>query len=267
MTDATAKTIPGDQGDAGEGNCAGESHPVGDTPHAAASAEVNGEPASDRRATDSAVAPGSGDVRRWVLAVLAASVAGMPIGWLLCYGGLLPFYLGLFFFTLFGLLLGAVAYRVGNAARPLSKAAIVAGTAAVVAVTWSISVAVEAYDFPYQVAGDALMQYRRLAEGNTPESFRRQSVEEVRAYLRENHPPGGIIGYVHWAVTSSRIDPPVGALRRPFKASQPGAWWAGRVVLSIILLFYGVYAQVGSLTRLPTERERARAGINPLSKI
>ena len=59
----------------------------------------------------------------------------------------------------------------------------------------------------------------------------------------------------------------VGALRRPFKSSQPRVWWAGRVVLSIALLFYGVYAQVGSLTRLPTERERIRAAVNPLSKM
>lgn len=244
VTDTTTETVSGDHSPAGQ-------------PDAVASADGTGLP----RAGTSA------GLKRWLLAVLAAAGVGLPIGWLLCYGGLLPFFLGLFFFLLFGLLLGAVAYRVGLAARPLTKAAIVAGAAVVVVVTWATSILVEARDFPDQVAGEAIEQHRKLPEGMTPQTFRRQSADQIAAYLRERHPPGGVTGYVRWALSSSRVNPPAGMLRRPFKSSQPRGWWAGRVILSIILLFYGVYSQIGPLTRPPSAKDQTSTAVNPLSKI
>ena len=269
MTDTTAETRPGDQ------SHIGDSTPAGECPNAG-----HGTPAGDRTLTgggsdsttaadaaDRATAGAAARLKRWVLAVLAAAGVGLPIGWLLCYGGLLPFFLGLFFFLLFGLLLGAVAYRIGVPARPLSKAAVVGGTAVVVGVTWATSLLVEAHDFPDQVADVAFRQPRKLPAGTTPEAYCRQSADEVAVYLREKHPPGGVIGYVHWALTSSRIDPPVGKLRKPFRSSQPRGWWAARVVLSIFLLGYGVYSQIGPLTRLPAARDRTGTAVNPLSKI
>ncbi len=204
---------------------------------------------------------------RWLLAVLTACGVSLPIGWLLCYGALLPFFLGLFFFLLFGLLLGAVLYRVGESCRPLGKWTIRAGTLVVVLFAWAISMLTEGHDFPAQVADYAYEQPRRLPEGVTPEDYRRTSEEQVVQFLREEYPPGGVIGYMRWAVTSSRVEPPVGQLRKPFRSDQFRWWFVIRVGLSILLLTYGVYSQTAPLGRLPRTHDRDGTVVNPLSKL
>ena len=204
---------------------------------------------------------------RWPLAVAAASGVGLPIGWLLCYAALLPFLLGLFFFALFGLLLGAVLYRVGHPARPLRRRSMRLGVIVVMTFTWVISMLTEGYDFPRQVASYSYEKIRKLPEGTTSEAFHRDCTAGVARYLREEFPPGGVIGYARWAITSSRIDPPVGHLRRPFRSSQYRWWWVIRVVLSVVLLTWGIHSQVASLARPSDARDRAGTAGNPLSKI
>ena len=224
-----------------------------------------GAPAADIAGPGSAAAT---KPKRWALAVLVGAGAGLPLGWLLCYGALLPFFLGLFFFLLFGLLLGAVIYRVGAPARPMPRGRLVLGTAVVAFVTWAVSIAVEGYDFPRQMADKAIGDHRKLPEGTaTAEEFRRESAEQVARYLREHYAPGGVIGYIRWAVSSGRLERGVGQLRRPYQASQPRGWWVLRVLLSIGLLGFGIHSQVGSLTRMATEKDRASTAVNPLSKM
>ncbi|MBN1489250.1 MAG: hypothetical protein JXA69_04975, partial [Phycisphaerae bacterium] len=59
---------------------------------------------------------------RWAASVIAGLALGLPFAWLLAVLAFLPFYLGLFFFTLIGLLIGAVQFRVGKPAVPWPKA-------------------------------------------------------------------------------------------------------------------------------------------------
>lgn len=210
-----------------------------------------------------AEAPPRGRGRPWPRAVAVTCLVGLPIGALLCYAALLPFFIGLFYFMLFGLLLGAVLYRVGQRGRPMSKRTVMAGVAVVVAVIWATSLLTEAYDFPGQVAAYSYEKIRRLPEGMTPDDFLRESGREVARHLAEQYAPGGVLGYVRWAATSSRIDPPVAHLRRPFVANQKRWWWVLRVVLSVVLLSYGVHTQVAPLTRLPDADNRAGAAGNP----
>lgn len=204
---------------------------------------------------------------RWMIAVGAGCLAGLPIGWLLAFGALLPFYLGLFFFVLLGLVLGAIVFRIGQVDRPLPRRRIVIGTGCVLAVTWLASLTTEARVFPGQVAQMAVEQYPKLPEGTTLASFRATSTAGIVNHLQENYAPGGLIGYARWAITSSRLDPPVGQLRKPFVASQGRFGWSLRVLLSALLLGYGIYSQLSALTRPDTPREHMETYVNPLSKM
>ncbi len=204
---------------------------------------------------------------RWRWAVVVACLVGLPIGWLLCYAALLPFFLGLFFFVLFGLLLGAVLFRIGQVSRPLPRITLLAGSAAVIVVSWTTAFLTETYDFPRQVATYSYEKIRKLPEGMTPAQFREKAAADVAAHLRREFPPSGPIGYARWAITSSRIDPPTAMLQKPFRSSQFRWWWVIRVGLSVALLTAGVLSQVLPLGHLPDARERKGTAVNPLSKI
>ncbi len=118
---------------------------------------------------ESAVSPTGrgGRSSDWPKGVLAGVGAALPIGWLLCYGALLPFFLGLFFFMLFGLLVGAVVFRIGQGARPIARSRIVGGTTVVVLAVMVVSLTVEGRDFPSQVGDFACEKTRRLPEAMT----------------------------------------------------------------------------------------------------
>jgi hypothetical protein len=180
---------------------------------------------------------------RFWLGVLVGLVVSLPIAWLLSYGALLPFYIGVFFFALFGLVLGAVVYRIASPARPHGRWTVLAGTTVLVAACWGFSIIKESRDFPQDMARDAVRRSRDLG-GRTATQYRDEVAEAVRGFLKERYPPGGTFGYVRWMLVSSEIRkndlPHVDfTLRRP-----QGRWgWAIRVVLSLGLLAFGVASQ------------------------
>ena len=134
-------------------------------------------------------------------------------------------------------------------------------------VTWGASLTTEARVFPAQVAEMAVRQHKKLPEGTSLESFQATSTTQIVRHLQENYAPGGLIGYARWAITSSRLDPPLGQLRKPFIASQGRFGWSLRVLLSALLLGYGIYSQLSALTRPDTRREHLETYVNPLSKM
>jgi hypothetical protein len=74
---------------------------------------------------------------------------------------------------------------------------------------------------------------------------RQQHIEkmaaDVRAYLRESYPPGGLLGYIRWSLVDGKIKKGVlEGPRKTLKRDQVKVWWAIRVVLSIGLLAFGV---------------------------
>ena len=81
---------------------------------------------------------------RWWAGVVAGAIASLPLAWLLSYAAFLMFFLGLFFFALFGLLIGAVVYRVAFGNQPYSRTTVLLGTTILVAVPWTFSIVKEA---------------------------------------------------------------------------------------------------------------------------
>jgi hypothetical protein len=167
---------------------------------------------------------------------------------------MLPGLLGLFFFALFGVVIGAVVHRVAAPGRPYNKWVVLAGTTVVVLATWLIGLGIESRDFPRGVAIRAGNQTRSIGD-QTIEQFRAAVEADVRRFLRERHPPGGVIGYTRWMLLSGELSPEqVAGLGRPLRASQRSYTFAIRIVLSIALLAYGVSSQTFLLKRVQDER-------------
>ncbi len=180
---------------------------------------------------------------RWWYATAVGMLVSLPLAWLLSYGGPLPFLLGVFFFMLFGLFIGAAVYRVGAPGRPYSRSAVLAGTTLIVGFCWTFSIAKESRDFPADVANDAVRRVRDIG-GRSADDYRTAVAAEVRTFLAERHPPGGVLGYVRWMLLEGEIKKGAipsfdQALRRP----QTRWLFAIRVVLSIALLAFTVGSQ------------------------
>ncbi len=204
---------------------------------------------------DEAVNPNRpGGSARWWLAVLVGLIVAMPYAWLLSYAGMLLLYLGLFFFVLFGVAIGAVVYRVASPGRPYKRWAVLAGTTIIVLTTWLVSLVKESRDFPRDVAIKAGNQARSIGD-QTIQEFHTAVQDDVRRFLRETYPPGGTIGYARWILLSGELKTEqIAALRRPMEPPQRGYGWAIRVVLSIALLAYGVGSQTFLLRRAQDQR-------------
>jgi hypothetical protein len=192
---------------------------------------------------------------RWWIAVLVGCMVATPFAWLLSYAAALPFYLGLFFFALFGLLIGASMVRVAAAGRPYSRAHVFAGTTVVVLFGWGLSIVNEAHDVPHDLAAQAADRTRDIGTMTRTE-FQTKVADGIRKWMRESYPPGGTIGYVRWVLTSGKIEKnSIPELSRSLRRSQSGWVWAIGVVLSIGLFAFGIGSQTFPLRSGPPARK------------
>lgn len=187
--------------------------------------------------------------RRWWVGVLAASIMAIPLGWLLSFGAALPAFLGLFFFTLFGLVIGSMAFRIAAPARPIAKSSAFAGTCLLVMLTLAISIVREAIDFPQDMAEQAIGKTTNLG-GQSPAEFRDAVARAVAQIVETNHPPGGVIGYIRWVITDGKIGKSESELlTKTLTVPYRGAWWIIRELLATALLVFGIGSQTWLLTR------------------
>jgi len=162
---------------------------------------------------------------------------------------MLPFYLGLFFFMLFGLVIGAVTFRIAAPGRPYGRFAVLAGTTLIVSVCWTLSLVKESRDFPADVAADAVRRSRDIGR-RSADDYRAAVAEEVRVFLRERHPPGGVLGYARWMLLEGEMKKgSLPSFDQTLPRSPARIGWAIRVVLSITLLGFAVGSQTLSLSR------------------
>jgi len=192
---------------------------------------------------------------RWWLAVLVGTLFSLPFSWLLSAAALLPFLLGLFFFALFGLIIGALVFRIAAPGRPYRRAAVLAGTTFIIAVCWITSIIIESRGFAHEMGEKATDATRSIGNLTRAEHIDKMA-DQVRTYMREQYPPGGLIGYVRWSLTDGKIKKGIlEGPRKTIKRDQVKHWWAIRVVLSIGLLAFGVASQTLLLT--PTRSSKA----------
>ncbi len=198
---------------------------------------------------------------RWWLAVGIGVAVSLPLGWLLSYGASLPFMLGLFFFALFGLVIGAVVYRAGLAARPIPSMQIKLGTAVVITVCFGLSLAKEARDYPIDMADHVSRTVQLLPDNMTSDELSADVVTFIQTTLRERYGGNGTIGYVRWALASGRLEYPVATMSDPIllTPAQNRFWWVFRVLASAVLLTFGIYSQTSLLGSPPDTQAPAGA--------
>lgn len=185
----------------------------------------------------------------------------IPLGVLLSYPAFLPTMLGLFFFLLFGLLIGAAMFRVWSPLRPLPLARIKQGALMVALCGWLVSLVWEGATFPAQAAKEAIRQVTKPVAGKTPDDIKADARASARAFLAERYPPGGVLGYWRWAVTGTQVDIPITGVVKPraIRLGNTGTLFVIRALLSGVALAAGIWLMVKPLGRVPMPEDEPPA--------
>ena len=186
---------------------------------------------------------------RVVGGVVAGMVLSLPLGYLLCHAASLPAMLGLFFFLLFGLLIGAAMVRVWTPLQPLAPRTIRVGVALVVLSAWGGSLVWEGLTFPSDVAGEAIRQVVKVSD-KTAGDVRADATQAARDFLKKRYPPGGVIGYWRWAAAAKTIEIPITGAANPKPIRYNGNGWifVTRVILCGVALTLAVRSLVVPLS-------------------
>jgi hypothetical protein len=202
----------------------------------------------------------------WWKGVCVALVVALPLGWLLSFAAALVALLGLFFFALFGLVLGAILYRFGVQSRPIPVGKLRIGVVLVVATCWICSMWLEVAQFAGDKANYAVTKIEPLPEGRSPAQVRSDVERHVRDTLERDFGGSGFLGYARWSLTSGKMQYQPETMKRAvaLRPVQYRWWWAIRVALSIVFLSFGVYAQVKPLTGMT---DPAGASVAPQTRI
>lgn len=184
-----------------------------------------------------------GSPLRWWIGVTVGTVLIAPLGVLLSYAATLPFFLGLFFFVLFGLIIGAITHRVAAAGRPYAMPSLIVGTTVIVLVGWAVSLYQEAHDFPSDMSEQASRTTLDIGDQGRA-AFRAEVEASIARHLLDKYAPGGSLGYVRWVLADGKLRPgTIPGIRTTLEAAHRGLTWVIRVVLSLALLAFGIGSQ------------------------
>jgi hypothetical protein len=193
---------------------------------------------------------------RTVGPLLAGFIGGVPTGFVLAYLAPLPFFLSLFFCMLLGLLIGATMFRLGRDAIPIPRGVLWGvGIASVLAI-WITMLSVEYAGLPADAAQQVLGSIPRRLTADERATLEQQTREHILTQFSGRQAAGTVgdhvrafPGYLRWVALDGRLDCP-----RVFHDSthllvlqERGLRWTIRVVLSLVLLTFGVMSQVSDL--------------------
>lgn len=195
--------------------------------------------------------PGS-PMRLWA-GTLAGVVVAAPLSWLLGDAAYLPFFLGLFFFALFGLVIGAVTYRVAGPGQPYRASAVRLATILLVICTLSGSIIKESSGFADDVAENLLRNRRTDLGDRSAAEFKTDVRSEVQDFLKDRYATGGLNGYLQWVIKSGEIrETDLASANTSIVWPQRKLWWVIRVVLTLGLLTFGIASQTLGLASRST---------------
>ncbi len=179
--------------------------------------------------------------------------------WAFSHLGNLFYFLGLFFFILFGLIHGAAVFRFLSAFRPIRRPTLICIGWFFIFVTWGGGLVLEASYLPEDVYDDSIKTFKRgLPPGLQAADFKSDVRAQTTDYLRENYGSNLMISYVRWELAGGAMDLTVRGRERSLAYERPQRriGFALRVLISLVLVIYGMFSQIGVLTKT-TEQVQA----------
>lgn len=193
---------------------------------------------------------GGVDARPWRLALLTSFMVLGGLTWILARVVFLPYFMGLFFYQVGGLLAASAAFRVARPRRPYSRGRLLAGAVAVACAAWCVSICFEYQDRLAGIARAAEFYEAKaaaVARGGSAAEVMERVRDGLRAHLRGDFPPGGVIGYVRWVVAAGEHTFVVDGVTDTVRISQRGRAWVLRSIASICLMTIGLFMGFESL--------------------
>ena len=172
--------------------------------------------------------------------------------WAFSHLGNLFYFLGLFFFILFGLIHGAAAFRFLSAFRPIRRPMLTCIGGLFALLTWGGGLVLEASYLPEDVYDATIKTFKRgLPLGLQAADFKRDVLAQTTDYLRENYGSNRTISYVRWELAGGSLDLTVRGRERSLAYERPQRriGFALRVLASLVLVAYGMFSQIGVLTK------------------
>ena len=182
--------------------------------------------------------------------------------WAFSHLGNLFYFLGLFFFVLFGLIHGATVFRFLSAFRPIRRPILVCIGSLLALATWGGGLVLEASYLPQDVYDATIKTFKRgLPPDVKPADFKTDVLAQTAEYLRENYGSNWTVSYVRWELAGGFLDLTVRGRKRSLAYERPQRriGFALRVLVSLVLVAYGMFSQIGVLTKT---REQLQAEKN-----
>ncbi len=184
-------------------------------------------------------------------AAVIATLIAIPFMILLMYCAWLPYWFGMYFFILGGLLFGAIWFRLASRVRPIPAGAVRLRMIAMVVVLSVVYLLPEYALKRSHMARDlAVNSMYRIGVANSIEARQERTNEaaaHVDAVLRRYGP--GPIGYYAWNAVDGVMPPLAPYGGNPIVLTQTGLFWVTRVVLSIVLLTLGLRMMAKELAK------------------
>lgn len=185
-----------------------------------------------------------------LLVLIGGLILAFPASWALSYLAFLPTFLGLFFFALLGLVVGAFMYRLGTPVKPWPVSFCVILGVMVSVFMWGMSVYIEYHGLTENLEKNIRMSYPIVLDQEQRARIHQEVPAYIDRYFSDNYPPGGFIGYVRWAATNGRLEAPrvLNDSMQKFRLSQKPVIWIIRVALSLVFTLAAILSQTLGLS-------------------
>ena len=182
--------------------------------------------------------------RSWWLSLGACFVVLGALTYILARVVFLPYYMGLFFYQVAGLLAGSAGFRIARPERPIRRFRLIVGAILVAVSAWCVSIVFEYHDRVEGIARESEFyeaKLKAIERGGSAVDVMEQVRSGLRDHLRTQHPPGGVIGYVRWVVASGELILTIDGVTDSVRIAHRGRVWVLRSMASIVLMAVGLY--------------------------